>query len=74
MSGGSVAFNYSHLGSIYASAARSFRTPKEKNLCSGGFMGAVGAEPFFLPRRLAQLPYVFRQPLHLILYACCIKL
>lgn len=48
MSGGSVAFNYSHLGSIYASSARSFRTRREKNLCSGGFMRAVGWSPSFL--------------------------
>lgn len=48
MSGGSVAFNYSHLGSIYASAARSFHTRKEKNLCSGDFMGVAGWSPSFL--------------------------
>lgn len=67
MSGGSVAFNYSHLGCVYAFAARSFRMQKEKSLCSGDFTGrGGGGEFFFSPRRLAQLPYVFLQPLHLI--------
>lgn len=54
MSGGSVAFNYSHLGSVYASAARSYRMQKkEKSLFWRIYGAGEGGEFFFSPRRLS---------------------